>query len=126
MPQSVIRSSRSTLVALSEEHLQHEVVIDADPAVMRYLGDRPARTREQGRGTPLPPDRRSSARAGLGFWAGFVGRQFVGWWILEPVPDQFARTFACESLLPVRRETPLARVRCERTVSREHRGPACP
>lgn len=27
---------------------------------------------------------------GLGFWAGFVGADFVGWWILEPPerPDQ--------------------------------------
>ncbi|WP_433868496.1 GNAT family N-acetyltransferase [Saccharopolyspora sp. CA-218241] len=84
MPQSILRSARITLVPLSDEHLEHEVELDSDPEVMRYLGDGAARTREE---VEQAHRRRIAVAArvpGLGFWAGFVGRCFVGWWILEP------------------------------------------
>ncbi len=62
-----------------DDHLEHEVELDSDPEVMRYLGDGKARTRaaveEQHR-------RRVATAAlvpGLGFWAGFVAGGFVGW-----------------------------------------------
>jgi RimJ/RimL family protein N-acetyltransferase len=87
MTQQVLRTSRIELVPLSDEHLEHEVELDADPAVMRYLGNGRARAREEvealhglrlAAADPVP---------GLGFWCGFVDGEFVGWWILGP-PDR--------------------------------------
>ena len=84
MCQAPLRTGRLRLVPLSEEHLEYEVELDADPEVMRYLGDGRARSRED-------VERRHQHRlaaakrvVGLGFWVGFVDGQFVGWWILEP------------------------------------------
>ncbi len=84
MSQSALRSSRVTLVPLADEHLEHEVELDSDSAVMRYLGDGRARSRDE---VEQLHRRRLAAAArvpGLGFWAGFVAAKFVGWWILEP------------------------------------------
>jgi RimJ/RimL family protein N-acetyltransferase len=84
MSQATLYSHRITLVPLSDEHLEHEVELDADPEVMRYLGDGKARSRED---VEEFHRRRLAAAArvpGLGFWAGFVAGRFVGWWILEP------------------------------------------
>jgi RimJ/RimL family protein N-acetyltransferase len=84
MPQAVLRSRRITLVPLSDEHLEHEVELDADQNVMRYLGEGRARTRAE---VERYHRRRIAAAAvvpGLGFWVGFVDGRFVGWWILEP------------------------------------------
>lgn len=84
--QQTLHTERMTLVPLAEEHLEHEVELDADPEVMRYLVDGRARTREE----VVVAHRRRLATArvvdGLGFWAGFLREdgQFVGWWILEP------------------------------------------
>lgn len=88
MSQATLHTARIRLVPLADEHLDHEVELDADPEVMRYLG--PARTRAE----VEEFHRRRLAVAdqvpGLGFWAGFVDSDFVGWWILEPPqrPDQ--------------------------------------
>ncbi|MDH2429537.1 GNAT family N-acetyltransferase [Sphaerisporangium sp. TRM90804] len=83
MAQKTLTTGRITLVPLSDDHLEGEVELDADPEVMRYLGDGRARTREEVEGS----HRRRLAAAGrvpgLGFWAGLVGGEFVGWWILE-------------------------------------------
>jgi RimJ/RimL family protein N-acetyltransferase len=84
MSQSTLRSLRIMFAPSSEEHLEHEVELDASPEVMRYLGNGKARTREEVEqhhrdrlavGTRVP---------GLGFWAWFVDGHFVGWWVLEP------------------------------------------
>ena len=84
MPQSTLHTRRITLVPLSDEHLEYEIGLDSDPAVMRYLGSGRPRTRDE----VEQFHRRRLATAervpGLGFWVGFVGGQFVGWWILEP------------------------------------------
>ncbi|MGW6501936.1 GNAT family N-acetyltransferase [Nonomuraea angiospora] len=84
MSQAKLRTDRIELVPLSDEHLQHEIELDADPEVMRYLGNGRARSREEVE--VLHGQRLAVAGrvAGLGFWAGFVDGQFVGWWILEP------------------------------------------
>ena len=86
----MLHTRRIRLVALSDEHLEHEVELDSDPEVMRYLGSGRARTREEVE--QLHRGRLSVAACapGLGFWAGFVEGDFVGWWILEPPerPDQ--------------------------------------
>ena len=84
MSQATLRTRRITLVPLSDEHLEHEVDLDSDPEVMRYLGNGKARTREE---VEEFHRRRLAVAAlvpGLGFWAGFVDSQFVGWWLLEP------------------------------------------
>ena len=103
--QAVLRTERLRLVPLAEEHLPHEVELDADPEVMRYLGSGTARTPDE----VVHYHRLRLAVAegvpGLGFWAGFTTEklgtgqfgtenftsgQFVGWWVLEPPerPDQ--------------------------------------
>jgi RimJ/RimL family protein N-acetyltransferase len=83
MSQAILRTDRIKLVPLSDEHLEHEIDLDADPEVMRYLTGR-ARGREEVE--VLHRERVAAAGrvAGFGFWAGFVDGQFVGWWILEP------------------------------------------
>jgi len=84
MGQAMLRTGRLRLVPLSDEHLEYEVELDADPEVMRYLGDGRARSRED---VERHHQHRLAAAKrvfGLGFWVGFVDGQFVGWWILEP------------------------------------------
>ena len=85
--QPILHTSRITLVPLSDGHLEHEVELDSDPEVMRYLGNGRARTREEVE--ELHRRRLATAELvpGLGFWAGFVDGAFVGWWILEPHVD---------------------------------------
>ncbi|TCC00266.1 N-acetyltransferase [Micromonospora zingiberis] len=88
MTQARLRTARLVLVPLADEHLPGEVELDADPEVMRFLG--PVRSAEEVRGA----HRRRLAVAGevpgLGFWAGLLDGEFVGWWLLEPPrrPDQ--------------------------------------
>ncbi|MEU8384035.1 GNAT family N-acetyltransferase [Streptosporangium sp. NPDC048865] len=84
MSQATLRTGRILLVPLSDDHLEYEVELDSDPEVMRYLGDGRARTRAE---VEVFHRRRLAAAGrvpGLGFWAGFVDGEFVGWWILEP------------------------------------------
>ena len=45
--QRTLRTPRLVLVPLTEEHLEHEVELDSDPEVMRYLGSGTARTRAE-------------------------------------------------------------------------------
>jgi len=84
MGQAMLRTDRIHLVPLSDEHLEHEVELDADPEVMRYLGSGSGRLRDEVE--QLHRGRLAIANRvpGLGFWAGFVDGEFVGWWILEP------------------------------------------
>jgi RimJ/RimL family protein N-acetyltransferase len=84
MAQATLRTARILLVPLSDDHLQHEVELDADPEVMRYLGNGRARTREEVEALHVGRLATADRVPGLGFWAGFVGGEFVGWWILEP------------------------------------------
>ena len=82
MAQAMLQAARIQLVPLSDDHLEYEVELDADPEVMRYLGR--ARSRQE----VVAFHRRRLAAAttvpGLGFWVGLVDGGFVGWWILEP------------------------------------------
>lgn len=84
MSQAILRTDRIHLVPLSDEHLEYEVELDADPEVMRYLGNGRARTREEVQVLHLQRIAVADRVEGLGFWAGFAEGQFVGWWILEP------------------------------------------
>lgn len=82
--QTALRTARIELVPLSEQHLEQEAELDSDAEVMRFLGNGQPRDRSQ---VQAAHRRRLSVAArvpGLGFWAGFVDREFVGWWLLEP------------------------------------------
>ncbi|GAB3156272.1 GNAT family N-acetyltransferase [Microbispora hainanensis] len=83
MSQPILQTDRITLVPLSDDHLEHEIELDADPEVMRYLTGR-ARTREEVEALHRQRLAAAHSAAGLGFWAGFVDGRFVGWWLLEP------------------------------------------
>ena len=87
MPQPTLQTSRIALVPLADEHLDHEVELDADPAVMRYLGSGRPRTRTEVEDYHRRRMAVASAAPGLGFWCGFVAGRFVGWWLLEPPED---------------------------------------
>lgn len=84
MLQSTLRSSRIELVPLGDEHIEYEVELDSDPAVMRYLGNGQPRTRALVEEYHRRRIEAAARVAGLGFWAGFVDGRFVGWWIWEP------------------------------------------
>jgi RimJ/RimL family protein N-acetyltransferase len=90
MPQSILTTDRLTLVPLADEHLGFEVELDSDPEVMRYLD--PGRPRSRSEVTDQHRRRLAAADRvpGLGFWAGSLDGELVGWWILEPPqrPDQ--------------------------------------
>jgi RimJ/RimL family protein N-acetyltransferase len=88
VPQTTLQTGRIRLVPLGDEHLEREVELDADPAVMRYLGNGRAQPREQV--VRRHQARLADAVPGLGFWAGLVDGDFVGWWLLKPPqrPDQ--------------------------------------
>lgn len=83
MPQPTLHSARLTLAPLGDEHLEDEVALDADPEVMRYLTGR-ARTRDEVVAQHAGRVERGHLVDGLGFWAGTVDGEFVGWWILAP------------------------------------------
>jgi RimJ/RimL family protein N-acetyltransferase len=91
--QATLRTSHLLLEPLSDAHLEHEVQLDADPQVMRFLGNGRPRSREHVE--RLHRSRLAAAEGvpGLGFWVGFLtdgphAGAFVGWWILEPPEDQ--------------------------------------
>jgi RimJ/RimL family protein N-acetyltransferase len=90
MSQAILQTSRIRLVPLADEHLEHEVELDADPEVMRFLNHGP-RTRAEVEDLHKRRLAAAGQAPGLGFWAGFVADAdnpdagiFVGWWILEP------------------------------------------
>ncbi|MGO4229993.1 GNAT family N-acetyltransferase [Arthrobacter sp. YAF34] len=84
MGQASLQTNRIRLVPLLDDHLEYEVELDSDPEVMRYLGAGRARTRDEVKGLHLNRLAVAELVPGLGFWAGFVDGEFVGWWILEP------------------------------------------
>ncbi|MEU4318127.1 GNAT family N-acetyltransferase [Nocardia fluminea] len=101
-PQATLRASRLTLVPLSDEHFDHEVQLDSDPQVIRYLGTGRPRSRNE---VEFLHRRRLAVAgrvAGLGFWAGFVGASFVGWWILEPPEHEYQGPIAGQAELGYR------------------------
>ena len=84
MGQPTLGSRRIDLVPLAEEHLDFEVELDADPAVMRYLGSGRARTRAEVAEHHRSRLEAAAAAPGFGYWVGLVAGDFVGWWILQP------------------------------------------
>jgi RimJ/RimL family protein N-acetyltransferase len=84
MSQVTLNTERILLVPLSEEHLEHEVELDADPEVMRYLGNGRARTRAEVEAKHNDRLAAADRVPGLGYWAGLVAGQFAGWWHIKP------------------------------------------
>ncbi len=86
MPQSSLRTARLDLLPLSDDHLEHEVELDSDPEVLRYLFGR-GRTRAEVEQVHVGRLARAAEVDGLGMWAGFLRTgeaPFVGLWMLQP------------------------------------------
>jgi RimJ/RimL family protein N-acetyltransferase len=70
-------------VPLVDDHLPHEIELDSDPDVLRYLSTRAFTPEEVERS-----HRTRLARAlevdGLGVWMGYTVDAFVGMWMLQP------------------------------------------
>ena len=80
-------TGRLSLEPLTTDHAEHLVGLDGDAEVMRYLTGR-ARSRGEVLDEWLPALTREVGPGGsLGYWAGFEGGGFVGWWALNPDPD---------------------------------------
>ncbi|KEF62073.1 uncharacterized protein A1O9_00045 [Exophiala aquamarina CBS 119918] len=82
--QPILRTERLELRPLGSEHFEFTKQLDFDPDVMRYVLTGKPLTPEQAvevhqwllnAAKPLP---------GVGCWVGFVGDDFVGWWVLAP------------------------------------------
>jgi RimJ/RimL family protein N-acetyltransferase len=80
--QKSLQTDRLHLVPLSDDHREHEVELDSDPEVMRYLSR--ARTRPEVEASHSRRMAIGRHSPGFGFWAGFRSGDFVGWWLLEP------------------------------------------
>lgn len=87
----VLHTARLELRPMRPEHLPLLEQLDTDPEVMRYLLGR-ARTPEEIAEFWGPRCADTDAdRTGLGYWAGFVDGEFVGWWDASPsrpVPER--------------------------------------
>jgi RimJ/RimL family protein N-acetyltransferase len=83
MQQMPLHTERIALVPLDDAHLEHEVELDTEFEVMRYISGR-AQTRDEV--VQVHGHRVVTAQLvpGLGWWAGFVDGSFVGLWLLKP------------------------------------------
>ncbi|CAL3968518.1 unnamed protein product [Diplocarpon coronariae] len=84
--QQPLRTKRLELVPLTPQHQADLYALDADPAVMRYIGfGKPLSESDSETGLKCLLD---LAEDGLGAWAGYAGADFVGWWVLAAAPAQ--------------------------------------
>jgi RimJ/RimL family protein N-acetyltransferase len=86
MPQATLRTARLDLVPLRDDHLDHEIELDSDPEVLRYLFSR-GRSRAEVEVDHRARMARADNTDGLGVWAGFLRstpETFVGLWMLQP------------------------------------------
>jgi RimJ/RimL family protein N-acetyltransferase len=100
VPQVVLHTPRLRLEPLADAHLEHEVELDSDPEVLRYLWGR-ARSRAEVERSHVERLTHADRVDGLGLWAGFLTQgtgsssapPFVGLWMLTPPhgPDQVFR-----------------------------------
>jgi RimJ/RimL family protein N-acetyltransferase len=84
--QKTLHTDRLVLVPLSDDHLEHQVELDSDAEVLRYLTGRPRTREEVERGHRFRVAQGQKVD-GLGQWAGFLSTQpdrFVGLWMLQP------------------------------------------
>lgn len=90
-------TERLRLVPLSDDHLKHEIRLDSDPEVVRFVGNGKPRSQEQIENLHRGRMEEGIQVRGLGFWVGFLRtgascrqgeENFVGFWILgPPKPD---------------------------------------
>jgi RimJ/RimL family protein N-acetyltransferase len=83
VPQVRLTTERLELVPLADEHLAHEIELDSDPEVLRYIASR-ASTPEEVAHAHEARRARALAVDGLGVWMGFTAGAFVGMWMLQP------------------------------------------
>ncbi len=83
MGQARLITARLELVPLAEGHLKHEIELDSDPEVLRYLSTRASTPEEVERSHWTRLDRALEVE-GLGVWMGFTTDAFVGMWMLQP------------------------------------------
>jgi RimJ/RimL family protein N-acetyltransferase len=86
--QPTLRTNRLELVPLGPEHREHTMKLDMDPKVMKHVAF----------GRPFTEDEAIQVHTwlmncanlvpGFGTWAGYAQGEFVGWWILGPVPKK--------------------------------------
>jgi RimJ/RimL family protein N-acetyltransferase len=84
--QQTLHTERLVLSPLSDDHLEHEVGLDADAEVLRYLSSKP-RTRDEVERAHTFRLEQGREIDGLGVWAGFLRAEpdrFVGIWMLQP------------------------------------------
>jgi RimJ/RimL family protein N-acetyltransferase len=83
-----LATTRLRLEPLTADHAEDLVALDGDAEVMQYLTGR-ARTRQEVLDEWLPVLTRETGPGGLlGYWAGSRDDDtFVGWWALNPSPD---------------------------------------
>jgi RimJ/RimL family protein N-acetyltransferase len=86
VPQPILTTERLTLVPLTDDHLDREVELDADPEVLRYLYGR-ARSRSEVASSHAERMALAAQVDGLGYWVAFTGADFVGLMMLPPAHD---------------------------------------
>lgn len=86
MTQQTLHTDRLVLLPLADEHLEHEVALDSDAEVLRYISGR-SRTHAEVEGSHRFRMAQGREIDGLGQWAGFLRaspNRFVGLWMLQP------------------------------------------
>lgn len=84
--QATLRTARLELVPLGPEHSKFTKKLDMDPTVMKHVGFGRPFTAEEATQSHAWLLNCAKSVPGLGAWAGFADGDFVGWWILAPVP----------------------------------------
>ncbi|KAH7327239.1 GNAT domain-containing protein [Rhexocercosporidium sp. MPI-PUGE-AT-0058] len=78
--QEILRTKRLELRPLTSQNQQDLFELDSNPAVMKYIGyGKPLSASDSEIGLSCMLD---LAVYGLGTWTGYVGSEFVGWWVL--------------------------------------------
>jgi RimJ/RimL family protein N-acetyltransferase len=80
-----MRTARLTLRRFDADDVELLVPLNADPEVMRYLGNGRPMARAAVLDTELP--RVLADHGDLGFWAAFANGGFIGWFSAVPSPD---------------------------------------
>ncbi|KAI5461916.1 acyl-CoA N-acyltransferase [Mariannaea sp. PMI_226] len=84
MTQSILHTTRLDLVPLGPEHKDFLYELDSNPEVMRYIGyGKPLSKNDSAIVLKHLMDTATHG-SGLGCWAGFMGGDFAGWWVLAP------------------------------------------
>ncbi|KAF7595193.1 hypothetical protein BBP40_006937 [Aspergillus hancockii] len=88
--QTTLRTPRLELTPLGPEHRDLTIKLDLDPDVMKYIGYGKPLELKQALEVHNWLLQSATFLPGFGCWAGFVGGDFVGWWILAPssCPDR--------------------------------------